>query len=187
MNLRWFWFSLTSLVAQRVKRLPEMWETWVQSLGQEDLLEKEMASHSSVLSWKIPWTEEPGGLQSVASQSQTWLKQLRTHAHTRAVRQVFPCFSPDLWCFAYILWCLLVYGCLTITSAFIFTWCCLYMYVSASRFTLFRRTMVILDQSTTLLQYHDILTITSQMILFSNKVTHQGIGLRTSTLLLAGT
>ena len=57
----------TSLVAQTVKRLPTMRETWVQSLGQEDLLEKEMASHSSTLAWKIPWTEEPGGLQSMGS------------------------------------------------------------------------------------------------------------------------
>ena len=56
----------TSLVAQTVKRLPTMRETWVQSLGQEDL-EKEMASHSSTLAWKIPWTEEPGGLQSMGS------------------------------------------------------------------------------------------------------------------------
>ena len=48
-----------SLVAQMVKRLPAMLETWVQSLGWEDPLEKEMATHSSTLSWKIPWTEEP--------------------------------------------------------------------------------------------------------------------------------
>ena len=54
----------TSLVAQTVKRLPTMWETWVQSLGWKDLLEKEMATHSSVLAWKIPWMEEPGSLQS---------------------------------------------------------------------------------------------------------------------------
>ena len=58
----------TSLVAQTVKRLPTMWETRVQSLGREDLLEKEMATHSSILAWKIPWTEEPGGLQSMGSQ-----------------------------------------------------------------------------------------------------------------------
>ena len=58
----------TSLVAQTVKRLPTMWETQVQSLGQEDLLEKEMATHSSILAWKIPWTEEPGRLQSMGSQ-----------------------------------------------------------------------------------------------------------------------
>ena len=58
----------TSLVAQTVKRLSTMWETWVQSLGQEDPLEKEMATHSSILAWKIPWTEEPGRLQSMESQ-----------------------------------------------------------------------------------------------------------------------
>ena len=58
----------SSLVAQMVKRLPTMQETWVQSLGWEDLLEKEMAPHSSILAWKIPWTEEPGRLQSMGSQ-----------------------------------------------------------------------------------------------------------------------
>ena len=51
-----------------VKHLPTMQETQVQSLGQEDLLEKEMATHSSILAWRIPWTEEPGGLQSTGSQ-----------------------------------------------------------------------------------------------------------------------
>uniref|UniRef100_A0A8B9WQW8 Uncharacterized protein n=1 Tax=Bos mutus grunniens TaxID=30521 RepID=A0A8B9WQW8_BOSMU len=60
--------SLASLVAQRVKRLPAVWETWDRSLGQEDPLEKEMATHSSTLAWKTPWTEEPGGLQSTGSQ-----------------------------------------------------------------------------------------------------------------------
>ena len=59
---------MTSLVAQMVKRLPTTQETWVQSLGREDLLEKEMATHSSILAWKIPWMEEPGGLQSMGSQ-----------------------------------------------------------------------------------------------------------------------
>ena len=49
-------------VAQRLKRLPAMWETWVQSLGWEDSLEKEMATHSSILAWRIAWTEEPGGV-----------------------------------------------------------------------------------------------------------------------------
>ena len=58
----------TSLVAQTVKRLPTMRETWVQSLGREDLLEKEKASHSSILAWKIPWTEVPGRLQSMGLQ-----------------------------------------------------------------------------------------------------------------------
>ena len=57
-----------SLVAQRVKRLPAMQETWVRSLGQEDPLEKEMATHSSTLAWKIPWTKKPGGLQSMGLQ-----------------------------------------------------------------------------------------------------------------------
>ena len=55
-------------MAHTVKHLPTMRETGVQSLGQEDLLEKEMATHSSILAWKIPWTEEPGGPQSVESQ-----------------------------------------------------------------------------------------------------------------------
>ena len=53
-----------ALVAQTVKNLPAM----VQSLGQEDFLEKEMATHSSIFAWRIPWTEEPGGLQSMGSQ-----------------------------------------------------------------------------------------------------------------------
>ena len=57
-----------SLVAQRVKHLPAMRETWVRSLGWEDPLEKEMATHSSTLAWRIPWTEEPGRLQSMGSQ-----------------------------------------------------------------------------------------------------------------------
>ena len=57
-----------SLVAQRLKRLPPMRETQVRSLGGEDPLEKEMAAQSSILAWKIPWTEEPGGLQSTGSQ-----------------------------------------------------------------------------------------------------------------------
>ena len=55
-------------VAQTVKRLSAMQETWVRSLGQEDPLEKEMAAHSSILAWKIPWTAEPGRLPSMGSQ-----------------------------------------------------------------------------------------------------------------------
>ena len=55
-------------MAQRVKHLPTMQETWVRSLGQEDPLEKEMAPHSSTLAWKIPWTEKPGRLQSMGLQ-----------------------------------------------------------------------------------------------------------------------
>ena len=59
---------VSSLMAQRLKRLPAMRETWVLSLGQEDPLEKEMATHSNILAWKIPWIEEPGGLQSTGLQ-----------------------------------------------------------------------------------------------------------------------
>ena len=59
---------VASLVAQMVKHLPAMQETWVRSLAQEDALEKEMATHSSILAWKIPWTEAPGRLQSMGLQ-----------------------------------------------------------------------------------------------------------------------
>ena len=55
-------------MAQRLKHLPAMRETWVRSLGPEDPLEKEMETHSSILAWEIPWMEEPGGLQSMGSQ-----------------------------------------------------------------------------------------------------------------------
>ena len=58
----------SSLVAQRLKRLLAIWDTQVQSLGWEDPLEKEMATHSSTLAWRIPWMEEPGRLQSTGSQ-----------------------------------------------------------------------------------------------------------------------
>ena len=60
-------------MAQTVTRLSAVQETWVRSLGWEDPLEKEMATHSSTLAWKIPWTEEPGRLQSMGSQSRTQL------------------------------------------------------------------------------------------------------------------
>ena len=61
-------YSWAFLVAQLVKNLPAMWETWVRSLGWEDPLEKGKATHSSILTWIFPWTEEPGRLQSVGSQ-----------------------------------------------------------------------------------------------------------------------
>ena len=70
----WVWEALpcptppASLVAQSVNNLPAMQETQVQSLGREDPLETGMATHSSILAWRIPWTEEPGGLQSMGSQ-----------------------------------------------------------------------------------------------------------------------
>ena len=70
-----------SLVAQRLKRLPAMQETWVQSLGQEDPLEKEIATHSSILARRIPWAEEPGRVQSMhrVAKSQTRLELLNNN------------------------------------------------------------------------------------------------------------
>ena len=78
----YFCFTGASLVAQMIKHLPAMRETWVRSLGLEDALEKEMATHSSILAWRIPWTEEPGGLQSMRSQRvrHDWA----THFHFQA-------------------------------------------------------------------------------------------------------
>ena len=66
-DFRYIILMRASLMAQMVKNLPAMWETWVRSLGGEDPLEKRMATHSSILAWRILWTEEPGGLQSVGS------------------------------------------------------------------------------------------------------------------------
>ena len=78
-----------NLVAQMEKNLPVMWETWVQSLGPEALLEKEMATHSSILAWRIPWREESGGLQLTGSQrvGHDWGSSLHYcfHFHTWAV------------------------------------------------------------------------------------------------------
>ena len=74
---------ISSLVAQMVKCLPIMQETWVQSLGQEDLLEKEMATHSSILAWKIPWAEEPGqAMVHGVSKSRTRLSDFTHFTHT---------------------------------------------------------------------------------------------------------
>ena len=73
---------LASLVAQMVKNLPAKHETWVWFLGWEDTLEKEMATHSSILSWRIPWTNKPGGLQSMGSQRvnhDKWLSLFKKH------------------------------------------------------------------------------------------------------------
>ena len=71
-------------MSQLVKSLPAMWETQVQSLGGEDPLEKEMATHSSILVWEIPWTEEPGGLQSIRSQRvrHKWVTNTFTFLYT---------------------------------------------------------------------------------------------------------
>ena len=76
----------TSLVTQSVKNLPPMREIWVRLLGQEDPLEKEMATHSSILAWIIPCTEEPGGLQSMRSQESDTTKRLK------------PTKLPPVWC-----------------------------------------------------------------------------------------
>ena len=72
----------TSLVAQRLKHLPAMWETWVRSLGWEDPLVKEMATHSSILARRIPWTEELGGLQSMGRKELDTTEQLHFHFQT---------------------------------------------------------------------------------------------------------
>ena len=72
-------------MAQMVKNLPAMWETWVQSLGQEDPLENGMTTYSSIVAWRIPWTEEPGGLQSMGCKESDTTEQLTTpptHTHT---------------------------------------------------------------------------------------------------------
>ena len=71
-------------MAQRIKHLPAMQETRVRSLGWEDPLKKEMATHSSILAWRIPWTEEPGGLQSIGSQELDTTEQLSVHKHLHA-------------------------------------------------------------------------------------------------------
>ena len=72
-------YTWASLVAQRLKHLPGMWETWVQSLGREDPLEKEMATYSSTIAWRIPWREEPGRLQPMGSQRVGHDKRLDFH------------------------------------------------------------------------------------------------------------
>ena len=76
-----------SLVAQRLKCLPPVRKTWVRSLGWEDPLEKEMATHSRILAWRIPWTEEPVGLQSTGSQSRTRLSDLPFTFHFHALEK----------------------------------------------------------------------------------------------------
>ena len=75
------------------KNLPAVQKTWVQSLGWEDPLEKEMATHSSIFAWMIPWTEEPGRLQSIGSQSQDPTKQLNFHFSFRYGEQCEGCLK----------------------------------------------------------------------------------------------
>ena len=75
-------------MAQTAKHPPTMRETWVLSLGWEDPPEKEMATHSSTLAEKIPWMEEPGGLQSTGSQSRTWLRDFTTSSNAKLLSKV---------------------------------------------------------------------------------------------------
>ena len=79
--------SWISLVAQMVKNLPSVPETWVWSLGQEDPLEKGMATHSSILAWRIPWTEEPGGLQSMGNHKEMDMTKRLSHTHYNPMLQ----------------------------------------------------------------------------------------------------
>ena len=74
-----FLYLRDSLVVQRLKQLAAMWETWVQPLGWEDPLEKEMATHSSILAWRIPWTEELGGLESTGHKESDTTERLHFH------------------------------------------------------------------------------------------------------------
>ena len=78
----------SSLVAQTVKNLPAMQETWVWSLGQKDPLKKGMATYSSILAWRIPWTEEPGGLQSMGLQRVGHDQATNTHTHTHPPQHI---------------------------------------------------------------------------------------------------
>ena len=93
------WLIWSSLVAQTVKRLPAMRETWVQFLGREDPLEKEMAIHFSTLAWKIPSMEEPDRLQSMGSQSWTRLSDFTVTfmAHMN-IQQNYSCKEPHMEC-----------------------------------------------------------------------------------------
>ena len=95
-----------SLVTQMVNNLPEMWETWVQSLGWEDTLQKGIATHSSILAWRIPWTEEPGELQSMGFQRvghdwapNTFTFNIHIYTHTYLIHKctyIYVCLVPQL-------------------------------------------------------------------------------------------
>ena len=86
--------SRASLVAQRVKRLPAMWETWILSLGWEDPLEKEMATHSSTLAWKIPWMEKPGRYSPWGHKESDTTEQLHFHFRVHRVGDAIQPFHP---------------------------------------------------------------------------------------------
>ena len=92
-------YSWASLVIQSVKNLPAMWETWVRSLSWEDPLEEDMATDSSILAWRIPWTEEPGMLQSMGSQrvSHDWATK-HTHIYIYTYTHIYVyifCYTPE--------------------------------------------------------------------------------------------
>ena len=86
-------YSWASLVAQTGKNPPAMRETWLQSLGWEDPLEEGMTTHSSVLAWRIPWTDEPGGFQSTGLQRVRQLKYLHTHTIQCVDNSLFSTFG----------------------------------------------------------------------------------------------
>ena len=95
-------YSWASLVAQMVKNPPAVWDTWVQSLGLEDPLEEGMAMHSSILAWRIPWTEEPGRLQFMGSQRvrHNWVAKHSTAQHRYSYYSFFCLFTDNysfLW------------------------------------------------------------------------------------------
>ena len=96
-----------SLVAQRVKNLPAMQGMWVWSLGWEDPLEEEMATHSSILAWGILWTKKSGGLQSVGPKSQTWLCDLNNNNNIQQVGFLLLFLRlSNFWHFNYtVSWC----------------------------------------------------------------------------------
>ena len=95
-----------SLVAQSVKNLPAVQETWVRSLGWEDPLEKEMAIHSSIFAWKISWKEEPGGLQSMGSQrvGHNWATNTYLSIKSAVIPETVDCIDMTE---DYIIWILL--------------------------------------------------------------------------------
>ena len=96
--------TVTSLVAQTVNHLSTMWETRVQSLGWEDPLEKEMAIHSNTIAWKIPWTEEPGRLQSMGSQTvgHDWVTSLSLSSQSQLLTYCDQISTlPCLWSYSY--------------------------------------------------------------------------------------
>ena len=98
-----FWYKVgTCPVAQKVKNLPAMQETQVQSLGWEDPLKKGMTSHSRILAWRIPWTREPGGLHSMSSQrvEHDWVlntTECLTHTHTHISDTTSDAEKSQLW------------------------------------------------------------------------------------------